>query len=636
MCGILGKVTWTPGQTVPLELMQKMAQTICHRGPDEGGATAKGSWGLAMRRLKIIDLVAGQQPMTNDQCPRAGETGPLCLVYNGEVYGFQALRAELEARGHAFKSHSDTEVILHAFEEYGEGFLDHINGMFGLALYVEKEKTLYVARDRMGIKPLYYRDTPKSFAFASEIKALLADPETSREWDAQSINEYFSLRYIPTPRSVFKDIKKLEPGHMLKVRAGRIEKKSYWPFSPGPAPARPLAYYMEKLDGLLQNAVRSHMVSDVPLGVFLSGGLDSTTVGAYVSGAGKRLDSFTIYFAEQSFSERHEAALVAKQYGFNHHEMEMSPLVPDLAPRLADTFDEPFADPSVIPTYLLCQFTRQFVTVALSGDGGDELFGGYPTYIADRMAGVYRRFPRLVQKTFERASRLLPVSHQRISLDYRTKAFLRAANRPQPWAHFGWQEMFRPEDKTLLFTPEFLNATRAFDPAGSFVAAYTEAEARNELERMLFVDQRTHLMDEYLVKVDRLSMAHSLEVRVPLLDRAIVEFAAEIPPVYKLHGLTTKYIMRRLMENRLPKGILKGAKKGFSPPLAHWLVSDLREWAAGVLSPERVRATGILNPRRPLELLDEHIARKRDNVRQLWTLLSFMLWFERYGKSGLG
>lgn len=630
MCGIVGKIGWQAKNSPSQGLIQRMADKLRHRGPDEGGLWLEGPVGLAMRRLKIIDLATGQQPMSNEDCPAALGPGPLRLVYNGEIYNFRELRAELEKTGHRFRTHSDTEAILHAFEEWGEAAWDRLDGMYAIALYAERDKTLYLVRDRMGIKPLYYRATGASFSFASEIKALLEDPETSREWDPQAVNEFFSLRYIPTPRSIFKEVRKLEPGHFLKVSAGKVENRHYWDFQP-PAPGpRPLASYLEQLDALIAQAVKSQLVSDVPLGVFLSGGLDSTTVAAYVQRAGVSLDSFTIYFDDESFSERAEAAAVARMYGLKHNEMRVHPDVPDIFPRLAETFDEPFADPSIIPTWYLCRFARSKVTVALSGDGGDELFGGYPTYVADRLAAAYRFVPGVVHGLLEAVGRRLPTSFDRISFDYRVKAFLASARRPQPLAHMGWQEMFFPEEKPALFSTDFLERSRGHRPEESFERAFSRAVGRAGLEKMLFVDQRTHLLDEYLVKVDRCSMAHSLEVRPPLLDRALVEFSSAIPVEYKVCGWTTKYILRRLMKGRLPPEVLRGKKKGFAPPLARWLAGDLYKWAEERFSPDRVKKTGILNPAYPMDLLREHAAKKRDHHRRLWTILSFLGWAEKY------
>ncbi|HRY29557.1 MAG TPA: asparagine synthase (glutamine-hydrolyzing) [Elusimicrobiota bacterium] len=632
MCGIVGKIVWTPGGSVPKELLGKMAERLRHRGPDEGGIWAEGPVGLAMRRLKVIDLASGQQPMSNEHCPHHGRTGTLRLIYNGEIYNFQSLRTELESRGHRFRTASDTETILHAYEEFGEEAWDRLNGMFALALYAEREKTLTLVRDRMGVKPLYYRSTGRSFSFASEIKALLEDPETSREWDLQALGEFFSLRYVPTPRSIFREIRKLEPGHVLKIRDGRTEKRRYWTFSPPPAPRRPLSSYLEQLDSLLKESVRTHMVSDVPVGVFLSGGLDSTTVAAYVHETGRRLKSFTIYFPNESFSERREAALAAERYGLEHNEMEVHADLREAVDKLSEVFDEPFADSSAIPVYYLSRFARSQVTVALSGDGGDELFAGYPTYIADRLSAYYRRFPGMVHRLLLAMSRCLPVSYERISFDYRVKAFLHGARRAQPHAHFGWQEMLTPEEKSAMVTPEVWREMGRHEADESFSAAYDEAGARNELEKMLYVDQRTHLLDEYLVKVDRVSMAHSLEVRVPLLDRSLVEFAAGIPPAYKLSGFTTKYILRRMMRNRLPKEVVSMKKKGFSPPLAHWLAGEWLPWAKDRLSPANLRKTGVLDPALPQKLLQEHADRKRDHYRRLWVLLCFMSWFDKYGR----
>ncbi|MBI4396187.1 MAG: asparagine synthase (glutamine-hydrolyzing), partial [Elusimicrobia bacterium] len=370
MCGIVGKIAFSSRSPMSRELLETMSSRLHHRGPDEGGVWAEGGVGLAMRRLKIIDLNRGQQPMDNRHCPMHARIGTLRLVYNGEIYNFEALRADLESRGHRFCSSSDTEVILHAFEEYGEEAWDRLNGMFAFALYSERDAALHLVRDRMGIKPLYFRATSNSFSFASEIKALLADPETSREWDLPALDEYFSLRYVPTPRSVFKEIRKLEPGHALKVQSGRIEKIRYWNFQPGPQPKMSLEETSERFDRLLRDAVKSHLVSDVPVGIFLSGGLDSTTLAAYVRELGRPLDSFTIYFGDESFSERREAALVARRFGLPHHEMEVHHDVPLIADRLAGIFDEPFADPSIIPTFYLCRFARKHMTVALSGDGG--------------------------------------------------------------------------------------------------------------------------------------------------------------------------------------------------------------------------------------------------------------------------
>ncbi|HOW27395.1 MAG TPA: asparagine synthase (glutamine-hydrolyzing) [Elusimicrobiota bacterium] len=631
MCGIVGQIAWKPGARVSEALLEKMCRALQHRGPDDSGTWVQDSVGLAMRRLRIIDLAGGHQPMDNAHCPHASQRGRVHIVYNGEIYNFRELRESLEKKGHQFASRSDTEVILHAYEEYGDDFLKHLNGMFGLALWDEREKSLLLARDRMGIKPVYYRAVPDSFSFASEIKALLVDPSVSREVDPFALDDFFALRCVPTPRSIFREIRKLEPGHYLKVRHGEVVNRPFWDYHPPRPEDKPLSHYLEVLDGLLKDCVQSHLISDVPLGVFLSGGLDSTSVAAYVSDAGRGLNSFTVYFGEKSFSERHEARAVADRYGLNHNEMLLTPNVRETIEKLSLVFDEPFADPSAIPTYHLCQFARNKVTVALSGDGGDELFAGYPTYIADALSGYYRRLPGFSRRWIQALVRSLPVSHTRVSFDYRLKAFVAAAHRPQPSAHAGWQAMFMEEDKSGLYTSEFDAARRGHMSDESSWQAFRAVADRSELEQMLYVDQRTKLLDEYLVKMDRLSMAHSLEVRVPLLDVRLVEFAATVPAKYKIRGMTTKYIIRRLMESRLPREVIHGEKKGFTPPMAGWFSGELKDFLRERFDPAEVRKTGILNADQPLRLLQEHLDRRRDNHRQIWTLLSFLLWREKWG-----
>ncbi len=638
MCGIAGKVYFHSSRMVSRDVLERMNKQLSHRGPDEEGLWIDGPVGLAMRRLSIIDLSAkAHQPMSNDTCYQREKRGVLHLVFNGEIYNYQELTSELQAKGHVFRSASDTEIILHAFEEYGENAWQRLNGMFAIALYSPENRTLYLVRDRMGIKPLYYSQDPQFLSFSSEIKSLIKDPEVSREWDLKALNEYFSLRYIPTPRSIFKNINKLEPGHFLRINIekGTVHKKKYWHFNPGPLVKNPISYYTEKLDALLKQSVSSHLMSNVPVGVFLSGGLDSSTVASYVQQLGQPLDSFTIYFDHKSFSERSEAAASAKRFGLAHHEFEVKPNIKNLSQHLSAIFDEPFSDASVIPTYYLCEFARTMVTVALSGDGGDELLAGYPTYLADRYSSLYKLLPQFTQNILLKTAQKIPVSFNRISLDYKIKAFLAAAGRPQPQAHFGWQEMFFPDEKPRLYNKKFWEYTKDHIPEESFITAYQESGDREGLEKMLYVDQRTHLLDEYLVKMDRLSMAHSLEVRVPLLDTALVEFSAQIPMEHKLQGLTTKYILRRLMKNRLPQTVLTGAKKGFTPPLAHWLATDLKFWAQDILSPDQISRTGMLDPHMPHTLLKEHADKKRDNHKRLWTLISFMLWFNKYGGFGL-
>lgn len=607
---------------------------MTHRGPDDEGyffdtfvsaeRNSTGAVGLAMRRLAIIDLSpSGHQPMKN-------ETGDVHVVYNGETYNFLELREELIQKGHVFTSHSDTEVLVHGYEVWGDDLPAKLNGMFGFAIWDAKKRRLLLARDHMGIKPVYYAVLKNKLIFGSEIKALLQDPDVPRDLDHNAIDDYLSFRYIPTPLSVYQSIRKLEPATVLIWENGQVRFKKYWSPSPVETVDRGLSYYLEKTDALLADAVKRQMISDVPLGTFLSGGIDSPAITYYAKKEKPDLLSFNIYFSDKTFSERAEATLVANFLGTRHVEKEVSPDIKSIIPNLVDAFDEPFGDDSMIPTYFLTKLARERMTVALSGDGGDELFGGYPTYLADRLAAIYRRVPSFLTKgMLEPFINRLPVSFDRISLDYKAKAFIAAARRPSPLEHFGWTEIFKPEVKRELYSTSYWNEVGARPLAGSYVRAFENAGSRKGIERFLYVDQNTHLLDEFLVKVDRLSMAHSLEVRPPFLDRRIVEFAAEIPMKYKLRGATTKYLLRRLMKGRLPDSIVNGAKKGFSPPMARWLATDLLEYARKKFSPGHLQAIPFLNPNLPGQLLEQHLKRQTNLARRLWTLLMFVEWYDR-------
>lgn len=631
MCGICGTLRWNDAAPMNRALLESMNGSIVHRGPDDEGyfldsfknSSTAGSIGLAMRRLSIIDLAGGHQPITN-------ETGDVIVVYNGETYNFLELRAELKSLGHRFETHTDTEVLVHGYEEWGDAMPERLNGMFGFALWDKRKNRLLLARDRMGIKPMYYAISGDRLSFGSEIKSILRDPEISRDIDHAAIDDYLSMRYIPTPRSAYRAIRKLEPGTLLIWENGQIRFQSYWRFEPKEEKDRGLSYYLEKVDALLQDAVQRQLISDVPLGTFLSGGIDSPAVTYYAKKAKKDLLSFTIYFAEKSFSEREEAKAVARYLATNHVEKEVTPNIVETIPHLVNAFDEPFGDDSMIPTYFLTKLARQRMTVALSGDGGDELFGGYPTYIADRLAVLYRSLPKFFTRgMIEPVVHRLPSSFQRVSLDYKAKAFVAAASRPSPLEHFGWTEIFRDDIKKELYSPWFLNETAGRGAGENYVRAFEASAPRKGLERFLFVDQKTHLLDEFLVKVDRLSMANSLEVRPPFLDHRLVEFAAEIPMRHKIRGMTTKYLLRRLMKGRLPDHIVRGGKKGFSPPTATWLVTDLWEYAQHKFSPGRIKDNPYLNPKTPIALLEMHRKRRTNLGRRLWALLMFVEWYDR-------
>ena len=631
MCGICGKVSF--GRPVERELVRKMNARLVHRGPDEEGfhVSADGRAGLGIRRLKIIDLETGSQPISN-------ETGDVTVVLNGEIYNYIELREELRKRGHVFSTKSDTEVLVHAYESSGPDFARGLNGMFAFALWDRTKKLLVLGRDRMGIKPLYARRTAEGISFASEIKALLADPDCPREIDPIALDDYFSLLYVPGPRSVFRGIEKLEPGHLwiCDAATGQVEVRSFWErpmpaAGNGGAGGRSWEDVSAELDGLFRDALKLQLRSDVPNGLFLSSGLDSAAIACYASAASSaRVKSFTVHFRDESYSERDGARLIARACGTEHEEILLEPDVRDLIERTTDFFDEPFADTSAIPTWLLCEFARRKITVALSGEGGDELFAGYPTYLATRWAGRYRKVPRWARALVARGAGALPVSWERVSWDYKLKQFVYGAEYPPERSHFAWKEIFSEGEKRSLYSPDFLAARDGHDGFESFRAAFAKAGGGTDLERLLFVDQNTYLLDQFLVKSDRMSMAHSLEVRVPILDHRIVEAAARVPERYKLRGFTTKWTLRKLLEGRIPDSILSAPKKGFSPPVPNWIAGVLRPFFEEVLSGDSVRKAGFLDPAHVRRLLDEHLAKKRDNHRRLWAVMNFILWKRKW------
>ncbi len=633
MCGICGQLNWGQPSQIDKGILERMNRSLTHRGPDDEGyftdsfeassPSLAGSIGLAMRRLSIIDLSSGHQPMTN-------ETGDVVVVYNGETDNFMELRAELIALGHQFTSHSDTEVLVHGYEVWGDEMPTHLNGMFGFALWDKRNKKLLLVRDRMGIKPVYYALFKDRLIFGSEIKAILEDPRIPRDIDPFAVDDFLSQRAVPTPRSIYQSIRKLDPATMLIWEKGEIRFKRYWDYEPQDFEDHGVSYYLERVDALLADAVKRQLISDVPLGTFLSGGIDSPTISYYAKKEKADLMTFTIYFSEKTFSERDEAALVARFLGTHHVEKEVSSDIVKIIPKLIDIFDEPFGDDSMIPTFFLTKLAREKMTVALSGDGGDELFAGYPTYLADRLAMIYKAIPSIFTKgLLEPLINSLPVSFERMRLEYKAKAFISAVGNPSPLEHFGWTAIFRPQDKKELYRPEFWDQVAGRSLAENFEKAFSEAGSREGLEKFLYVDQKTHLLDEFLVKVDRLSMAHSLEVRPPFLDHRMVELAAEIPMKYKLRGWTMKWLLRKLMKGRLPESILKGEKKGFSPPIASWLAGDLLGYVRAKFSPDRIRDIPFFNPDYPLRLLERHLKKEQNHSRKLWPLLMFVEWYDR-------
>lgn len=628
MCGIVGKLNFDKTQLVSPALIRAMCATLTHRGPDDEGAYVDGPVGLGMRRLSIIDLAGGQQPIAN-------EDQTIWVVFNGEIYNYQDLRLDLETRGHRFTTNSDTEVIVHLYEEFGADFPEHLRGMFAIALWDKTQETLMLVRDRLGKKPLYYAEHAGRLVFGSELKALLVD-DIPRDVDPQALHEFLSYNYIPGPRTIFRVAKKLQPGHRLIARQGRIAISPYWRpelLRESDSRTQPVAYYIEQLTELLQEAVRYRLISEVPLGVFLSGGVDSSTLVATMREVSTdRIKSFSIGFEDESFNELPYAREIAQHFETDHHELIVKPDALDLLPKLVRFFDEPFADSSAIPVYYLSELARRHVTVALGGDGGDELFAGYDTYAAYKLAELYRYLPRTLQHLTPRLVAKLPVSHAKVSFDYKAKRFTNNALLPPERGHYAWKEVFSDEMKRELYA--FPTNGELQDPFYVFEREFARCQQRPMLSRLQYVDQRVYLPDDILVKVDRMSMAHSLEVRAPLLDHKLVEFALTIPPELQMKGLKKKYLLKRAMEHKLPARALSRKKAGFNVPIPSWLRHELRDYAQDVLAERRLREQGFFNTQYVQKLLRAHNDMKIDYSRNLWGLLIFTLWYETYGGCG--
>ena len=624
MCGITGILDVTG--PVDRAVLARMTNTLRHRGPDDEnyylGGAGSVSVGFGFRRLSIIDLSGGRQPMSN-------EDGSLWLVCNGEIYNYPDLRPQLEAQGHKFRTNSNVETLLHLYEDHGPDCLDKVNGMFALMIWDAKRQTLFLARDRLGKKPLYYREAPGQFLFGSEPKALLQHPACPRELDTRSLSRYLAYEYVPSPHCIFKGIQKLPAGHCLTWKNGQTHTRRYWDLKFSAPAARSEQAIAEELRERLKEAVRLRLISDVPLGVFLSGGIDSSTVVALMAELRPpaQIKTFAIGFEERSFDESRYARRIADFYGTDHYEdILRSQTLLDILPDVAAFLDEPFADASILPTYLLSRFTRQHVTVALGGDGGDELFAGYPTFLAHRLARFYR-MPRAIHEHLIRPlAQMLPVSDENFSFDFKVNRFLRgAAYRPEIRDQI-WLGSFTPDEQRTL-----LDAIPAdVDQYEDIFEALTQCHADNTGERLIYQYCKFYLQDDILTKVDRASMACSLEARAPFLDYTFVEFANSIPYDLKLKGLKAKYILKKAMARKLPPDILARGKKGFGIPVAKWLKSGLRDLVQDLLSEHRIRQQGIFNYRTVARLLDEHFQGRKDHRKQLWTLLMFELWFENF------
>ena len=620
MCGICG-FSWNDEA-----LIRRMADRIVHRGPDQEGFFCTDGMSLGFRRLSIIDLSEnGSQPMFN-------EDNTVCLVFNGEIYNFQELRPQLEAKGHRFRSNTDSEVILHGYEEYGIDVVNHLRGMFGFALYDTVRKRLLLARDRIGIKPLYYTRQNGRLVFGSEIKSILQDPGVERQVNHQALYDYLGFEFVPSPATMFAGISKLPAGHLLVWENGQASVRRYWDLSFRPAAPMPrFEEAVEQLREHLDTAVKSHLVSDVPLGVFLSGGLDSSCLVAlmrrHISGP---LKTFTIGYEDKTFSELDYAQIVADHCQTEHRVLRLDSLKPAYVEETLYHLDEPMTDLSTVPLYLLCKQAREHVTVCLSGEGADESFAGYDRFKASRLnARYFSLLPKVVrQQLVGRMARLLPDQPQKKGVINMLKRFVEGATLPEDGQHLRWQYFLNRTLEEGLFQPGFRAQINA-DPFWQVREHNSRCDARDQVNREIYLDMRFMMTDSVLMKVDRMSMASALEIRVPLLDHVLVEFLASLPGDWKLNKMTTKYIFRAALKGLLPDKIVHRGKQGYSLPVKHLLRGELRTYMV-----ERLHDSTVLRETMDMAYIDrliaEHDALKHNHNHILWALLNVAIWHDRF------
>jgi asparagine synthase (glutamine-hydrolysing) len=628
MCGICGYF----GEHAPIsdDTLERMNQTLMRRGPDEGGVFRESGIGLAMRRLSIIDLDGGRQPIHN-------EDNTVTVVFNGEIYNYRELRAVLLEHGHQFRTNTDTEVIVHSYEEYGDALVDHLRGMFAFALWDARRHRGLVVRDRLGIKPLFYAQVDGTLLFGSELKAVFASGIVDRELDYQALDAFLTFTYIPAPQTIYRAVRKLEPGHLLVYEAGRVENRRYWDVDfTHPDHALDDQEWLERFDEAIENAVTSHLVSDVQVGAFLSGGIDSSLVVALMS---QHLDepvqTFTIGFGGSRnplIDERPLAATVAGRYGCEFHEHAVQPHFREIVGDIIDAFDEPFADDSIIPSYYVSQFTRQQVKVALSGLGGDELFAGYERYSGVYLSQYYfcvipgplhkHVIQPMIQRLPEPAYGGDRVNH--------AKRFAAAAPQSPAERYLGFVSTIPLKERRQLFKSDIANQIDFGATDRIITDLYERCSAPDELSRAIYVDMKTYLPEDILALSDRLSMWHSLEVRVPLVDHQLVELSARLPVRYKLDWHRKKILLKRIAARRLPAEVVGHRKQGFESPMGAWLRTDLADYAREILGQARLGRAGLFDDGYVSAKLEEHLAGRHKNNKLLFSLIMFQEWYERH------
>lgn len=627
MCGICAIIYLDKERPVDPEDLGKMCSMLVHRGPDEEGIHFERNAGLGMRRLSIIDLVTGSQPIMN-------EDGSIWIVCNGEIYNHLELRADLEKKGHVFKTRSDVESILHAYEEYGEDCSKKLNGMFAYAIWDQKKNIFIASRDHVGIKPFYYYFDYRRLICASELKAILQIRDIPKDIDFQALDHYLTFEYTPSPLTIFKKIKKLQPGHSLILKNGSLRIKNYWVIKNTSFQSN-YVDMEEQIRALLKDSVKIQLMSDVPLGAFLSGGIDSSIIVALMAQEmDQPVKTFSIGFQDSTYNELEYTRIIAKRYGTEHHEFIIQPDAVDLTEELLGYLDEPLGDFSIFPTYLVSKMAREYFTVALSGDGGDELFAGYDTYIADKAAYYYQQLPERIRLSiFSRLLDSIRPSSKKKGFINRVKRFIEGMDLPQNLHHVRWMAFMSPKIKKHLYSPE-LKEKLSMHAEYEFILRYFKETAacgiNDGLNKQLYVDLKTYLPDNILVKVDRMSMANSLEARVPYLDYRFVELASSIPGNLKLKGIQTKWILKKAMADLLPNEILTRGKEGFSIPIKNWLQNELRPMMMDILSPGKIKKEGLFNETYIERMKKEHLAGTQNHSHRLWALMVFEIWMDKY------
>jgi asparagine synthase (glutamine-hydrolysing) len=621
MCGICGTAGFSNQG-----LLERMTRSMTHRGPDDEGYFLDNNVGLGIRRLSIIDLDTGHQPIHS-------ENQNLCVVFNGEIYNYREIAKRLEQKGHRFYTKSDTEVIIHLYEEKGEDCVQDLNGMFAFAIWDKAKEKLFIARDRLGVKPLYYTFKNGNLIFASELKAILEFEEITREIDSKAIDYFMTFLYIPAPLTIFKEIKKLPAGHILVYQNHNLTTRQYWDISFEPLKEQSEDFYVERIRALLKESVASRLISDVPLGVFLSGGIDSSAIVALVSQLKSNpVKTFTIGYDKQhaSYNELRNARLIAQRFNTEHHEFIVKPDLLQILPKLAWHLDEPFADSSAVPTFLVSEIARQHIKVALSGIGGDEGFAGYPRYLGVHLSRYYQNLPLFLRKAAIGIAALFPESTQSRNIGGWAKRFAAGGVLSAEERYIGWVSVLQREERSKLHSPAFLNTLTHHDPQWIHLQYAKRTEGIDPLNAAYSLDIKTYLPDDLLFMGDRMSMANSLELREPFCDYKLLEFSLSIPPGLKLKGFTLKYLLKKALKDMLPAHIIQGRKHGFMMPIGQWLKEDLKNWTLDLLSETNIRKRGYFNYEYIKSMLNEHYCGRRNFDDRIWSLIMLELWHQVY------